>query len=260
MSDLDAIAARHEVPADAVGHLLDALVFGHGRMAQFSHPALGGMGQWHAGGMIMIGDMFDTGLKARVSALCDDLLPLVAEHGTRPGAMPGRWWPEGLGQPSGTGSQNGARYAVFPAERRLVIESDGRTSVYDTADHVIAGVSQQQSEGRRLGFSSQHGTVRLEDLAEIGRDAIPAKPIPAKPIPARPDAPARQSASLPASAAAPEIEAPRPVPASAEPAQKGAPGEPDVLSLLERLAELQRKGVLTEAEFSAKKTELLARL
>ncbi len=82
MPDLDAIAARHGVGLDAVRHLLDALARGHGRMAQFNHPDLGGMGQWSAGGMTMIGDMFNAGLKARVVALCDELAPLAT-------AMPG---------------------------------------------------------------------------------------------------------------------------------------------------------------------------
>ncbi|MBY0296841.1 MAG: SHOCT domain-containing protein, partial [Methylobacterium sp.] len=47
--------------------------------------------------------------------------------------------------------------------------------------------------------------------------------------------------------------------ASAVPASPVASGA-EILALLERLAELHRKGVLTEAEFVAKKTDLLARL
>jgi hypothetical protein len=43
-------------------------------MVELRHP-LGGMGQWTAGGMTMIGDMFNAGLKARVVALCDELAP-----------------------------------------------------------------------------------------------------------------------------------------------------------------------------------------
>jgi hypothetical protein len=37
-------------------------------------------------------------------------------------------------------------------------------------------------------------------------------------------------------------------------------GEADVLSALERLGELKKKGILTDEEFTAKKTELLSRL
>src|ERR1700691_2645343 len=53
--------------------LLGALAQGNGRQAQFNHPELGGMGQWSQGGMIMIGDMFNQGLKHRVDALCNEL-------------------------------------------------------------------------------------------------------------------------------------------------------------------------------------------
>ena len=44
---------------------------------------------------------------------------------------------------------------------------DGRVRVYDTGDHRIGGFSQQQSGGQSLSFSSQFGTVRLEDLQEV---------------------------------------------------------------------------------------------
>ena len=64
---------------------------------------------------------------------------------------------------------------------------------------------------------------------------------------------------------APETRPFEPEPFGAGPSSSPAPAGPagpagDVLTTLERLAELQRKGVLTEAEFAAKKAELLARL
>ena len=46
-------------------------------MAQFSHPEFGGSGQWMAGGAIMISDMFNNALKARVDALCNELSALI---------------------------------------------------------------------------------------------------------------------------------------------------------------------------------------
>ena len=64
---------RHGVSGDAVLTLLRALIAGGGAMAQFDHPELGGMGQWSRGGMVMVGDMFDHALKARVDALCSEL-------------------------------------------------------------------------------------------------------------------------------------------------------------------------------------------
>src|SRR5271165_2833630 len=70
-------AERHWVSLDAALALLGALAEGNGRQAQFNHPDFGGMGQWSQGGMIMVGDMFNHGLKARVDALCNELAGLV---------------------------------------------------------------------------------------------------------------------------------------------------------------------------------------
>lgn len=267
MPDLDAIAARHGVGPDAVRHLLDALTRGHGRMAQFNHPDLGGMGQWTAGGMTMIGDMFNSGLKARVVALCDELAPLATAESqgsgrgssqsqgsgsggswnqSSSGSWGGSWWPDGLGQPATSGSQNDTRYAFFPESRRLAIETGGRVTLYDTGDHQIGGVSQQQGSSYSLSFTSQHGPVRLEELPVVGNPAPNESRQEASP------APPAASYAAPAPEAYP--------PASSQVADAPAAPAGDVFGMIERLSELHRKGVLTEAEFAAKKTELLARL
>jgi hypothetical protein len=168
--DIADIAKRHRFSPDAARAVAEALRHGGGGMAQFNHPELGGMGQWAAGGMIMIGDMFNNALKARVDALCRDL---AAAPGPVPAAaeqQPGRsshWWPEGLGSASATGAQNDMRYACFPETRRLAVMRDGRVRVYDTGDHRIGGFSQQQSGSQSLSFTSQTGPVRLEDLKEV---------------------------------------------------------------------------------------------
>jgi hypothetical protein len=171
MSDSIAeIASRHGFSPDAARAVAEALRHGGGGMAQFNHPELGGMGQWAAGGMIMIGDMFNNGLKARVDALCRDLAaapgPVPAAAGQQSGQT-SHWWPEGLGSASATGAQNDMRYACFPAVRRLAVMRDGRVRVYDTGDHRIGGFSQQQSGSQSLTFTSQIGSVRLEDLREV---------------------------------------------------------------------------------------------
>src|SRR5918993_4697350 len=151
------VAQRHGVSADAVLTLLRALAAGHGTMAQFNHPDLGGMGQWTQGGMIMVGNMFDHGLKARVDALCTELAALLRDQpsirtaagsqtshwSSTPGVSlfvagagspAGMWWPPELGQPSSAGSQNDLRYAIFPAAHRLSIERGGQVTLYDTGD------------------------------------------------------------------------------------------------------------------------------
>ena len=58
--------------------LLQALLNSKGTMAQFDHRELGGAGQWMPGGMTMVGDMFNHGLKAKVDGLCSDLSQILA--------------------------------------------------------------------------------------------------------------------------------------------------------------------------------------
>lgn len=237
----DAVGRRHEVPADAVANLLAAMRRGGGRQAQFSHPALGGMGQWSRGGGIMIGDMFNHALKAKVERLCSELAQCADEDRlfAEPGGSGQDWWPVDLGRPSAVGSQNDEGYACFPQTRRLAIRSVGSVQLYDTGDHRISGVAQQQGGSRDLSFTSQHGTVRLSDLRRVEDDRSQHR---------------------------------QPSPDATEhtpPAHRGTPDrhdvpvphiDGDVIGLIERLHELQRNGVLTAEEFAAKKTELLARL
>jgi hypothetical protein len=50
----------------------------------------------------------------------------------------------------------------------LVIDDHGAITIYDTGSHQIFGVSQAQSADRTLTFTSQHGLVRVGDLAKVG--------------------------------------------------------------------------------------------
>lgn len=262
------VAQRHGVGTDAVFTLLMALVAGHGTQAQFSHPDLGGMGQWSQGGMIMVGDMFNNALKFRVDALCNELSGLLRStdlFAPAPssfqsqsqsgggvslfvaGSSNGGRWPSELGSPSSAGSQNDLHYAVFPAVRRLAIEQGGRITVYDTRDHHITGFSQQQGGDQSLTFTSQYGLVRVADLAQVDgsarADATP--PAPSPEFPATPFVPEQAPVSAPAAT-------PSPISSSTS--------DDDVFAKLERLAELHRKDVITAQEFEAKKAELLARI
>ena len=74
------LAQRYGVSTDAVMAMLQALVHGNGMMAQFNHPELGGSGQWMRGGMIMVGDMFNNSLKAKIDGLCTELSQLLAQQ------------------------------------------------------------------------------------------------------------------------------------------------------------------------------------
>ena len=169
---LEELASRHGFSVDAVRVMRDALQRGSGTQAQFSHPEFGGSGQWMQGGMTMVGDMFNDQLKGRVDSLCRDLVKLPDAEGPS-GSMSQQsdrrdaWWPQGLSNPSSTGGQNDARYAYFADAHRLVVDSGSRITVYDTGDHQISGVSQQQSGTRSLTFSSQHGPVAVAQLRVV---------------------------------------------------------------------------------------------
>jgi Short C-terminal domain len=244
------LSAKYGVSTDAVLAMLEAVRLGNGTMAQFSHPELGGRGQWMAGGMTMAGDMFNHGLQATVSGLASDLSSLLASTAvyvpaTGPVAAGGpvhqanldSWWPGELGRPGSSGSQDDSRYAVFAQARRLAVQSGGApVHVYDTLDHAIGGVQQQQGgQPGTLSFTSQHGTFTVESLPLVS----PAGTTPPSPAPA------------------------------ADPVQSTGPAERPalagtdagtVLAALERLGDLHRRGVLTDEEFAVKKAELLSRL
>ena len=74
------LAQRYGFSPAAVLCMLEAVIHGHGSMAQFNHPEFGGSGQWMPGGMTMLSDMFNYTLKGRVEGLCHDLANLVASQ------------------------------------------------------------------------------------------------------------------------------------------------------------------------------------
>ncbi|MGZ4971062.1 MAG: SHOCT domain-containing protein [Methylobacter sp.] len=264
------IAQRYHFSPDAVFSMLQSVINGNGSMAQFNHPEFGGSGQWMKGGMIMLGDMFNNGLKNSVSGLCQELSNLIAnqpdliqsgsfqsqQQGSQqqnnsgyqqqnnsgptgavslfvppPAGSSGNWWPAGLQFPNSTGAQNNVRYAYFATIRRLAIEANGHVTLYDTLDHQIGGFSQQQSVGGSITFTSQYGLVDVNTLPVISIDDVPVQ----TPMQSEP--------------------------AAANPVHTSVTGqEADIFSAIEKLADLKDKGILTEAEYNAKKTELLARL
>jgi hypothetical protein len=274
---LRSIAQRYGVSVDAASSMLESLVRGNGSMAQFNHPELGGYGQWMRGGMTMVGDMFNNGLKSLVDGLCNDLSRLLdnnpfqplpastgndwqtqgstqSQHqGTGMGALAWSpipsWWPAELGQPNSSGSQNNMRYAYFAAPRRLAIEQNGQVTVYDTLNHQIGGVSQQQSGGYSVSFTSQLGGVDLSQLPVVSGNA--------------PQAPQalgsydQSSQSEYAERGNSSYQQNNPPP---QRAQGSSESESDIFEKIERLAALRQKGVLSDDEFNAKKAELLARI
>lgn len=240
------LAQRYGVSNDAVTHMLYAVLNGNDTMAQFNHPELGGGGQWMQGGMTMVGDMFNYGLKAKVDGLCVELSNLLGGqqavfmpvsnptqfHGNR------NWWPDELGIASTTGGQNNTRYAYFPTTCRLAVDINGQVTVYNTLDHQIGGVSQQQGGNNSMTFSSQYGNVQVDQLPIVSVNGV-----------------------------APFVPAPAPAPAPYYPNNNNvsnnnpAPADNgDIFALIERLADLKQKGILNDDEFASKKAELLQRL
>jgi hypothetical protein len=255
--------------------MLQSVINGNGSMAQFNHREFGGSGQWMKGGMIMLGDMFNNNLKNSVGNLCQELANLIANQpgliqsgsfqsqnqGTQqqsnfggnqqqqnssgptgpvslfvppPAGSSGNWWPAGLQFPNSTGAQNNVRYAYFGNIRRLAIEANGHVTLYDTLDHQIGGFSQQQSVGGSITFTSQYGLVDVKTLPIISIDNVPVQtPVQSQPAP-----------SFQAS------------PVNTEVVNQDA----DIFGAIEKLANLKDKGILTDAEYSAKKAELLSRL
>lgn len=278
---INQLAQQYGFSPEAVAVMLQSLIAGHGTMAQFNHPEFGGTGQWMGSGMIMLSDMFNQALKAKVDALCHALSTLLSQQpemvrprstqtqyqGQQPMSPMGSsqqpksaglstptslfmspsegatsaWWPAELGHPSAVGTQNDIRYAYFRDPRRLAIVVNGQVTVYDTLDHQISGFSQQQAGGSSLTFTSQHGVVSLADLPVLTHPG---------------GAQQREAAALPEDTSAPQHE---PGLASADPSQRRAEAD-EIFTVMERLAELKAQGILTEEEYTAKKADLLRRL
>ncbi|MFK7861539.1 MAG: SHOCT domain-containing protein [Granulosicoccus sp.] len=259
------MSRRYNISAEAVEHMLISVNNGAGQMAQFNCPELGGSGQWMRGGMIMVGDMFNHGLKLTVDNLCNELSNLLANEQVfpeLPAGTPGsaNWWPAGLGSPISSGSQNNSRYALFAG--RLAVDVNGQVTVYDTLDHQIGGVSQQQGGNDSLNFSSQFGTVPVSSLPIVSGTG-------GSQAPDTHFASAQDSGSMTSSQAqfSPEhTKTDSDVQGIASSAntyvQPANSNESDrnIVALIEKLGQLHGAGVLSDEEFSTKKQELLARL
>lgn len=271
------IAQRHGFSFDAVQSMLHSVINGNGSMAQFSHFEFGGSGQWMQGGMTMISDMFNNNLKGRVDSLCSELSRLIlnqpdlirtgsfqsqTQNGNTsynsfgggsdasnnpnslfvPAPVQPDWWGPGLKWPNSSGGQNGMRYAWFSQARRLAMEVNGQVIIYDTLNHHIGGVSQQQSGGYSVTFSSQFGNVDLSSLPVISINGLP--PLPSTPPPAP-------------SYSNPPVQGNR---TSDNTAGAATSSSHDIFASLEKLAALQSRGILSEQEYASKKADLLSRL
>ncbi|AWN15310.1 SHOCT domain-containing protein [Salinisphaera sp. LB1] len=223
------LAQRHGFSRDAVRHMIRTVDAGWGGMAAFDHPEFGGPGQWMQGGMIMLSEPFNHSLRARVDALCSEIAGVYAADGPLTERSPQAGapaWPEYLGTPTATGSQGDLHYAWFADQHRLALMRHGQLQIFDTGDHRITGVAQQQGHSHgNIQFTSQNGTIDLASLTPIDNPTT------------KTDEPSTGPSS-----------------------SSNRRGGDDIIAAIERLGELRERGLLTEDEFKAKKTELLSRL
>ena len=242
---LSDLSNRYNISRDAVLHMLISVNNGGGSMAQFSSPELGGSGQWMRGGMTMVGDMFNNGLRNTVDNLCTELSNALANlqlFTVIPAGAPGsnQWWPGDLGSPFSSGAQNNTRYAIF--QGRLAVDIGGQVTVYDTLDHNIGGVSQQQGNDQSLTFSSQYGTVSVNQLPVVSGQVANQNV----------NQQADQNTVVESNFVA--------EPAYVETPKADVNTADEIIELIGKLAQLKDSGAITEQDFDAKKQELMARI
>ena len=249
------ISQKYGFSSDAVTHLLFSVINGGGTMAQFSHPELGGSGQWMQGGMLMIGDMFNNNLKCNVDALCYELSNIVSsqpdlqnrgsfqsqsqgsdtqQQGNFSGSSflvkpdpAQQWYPKELGSPNTSGSQNNLKYAYFSSSNRLAVQTNGSVWIYDTLNYHINGVSQQQGNGNSISFSGPSGDIILSQLPVVSINGVEQQAQPSN---------------------------------FNNPTEQQSGNSSEIFSNISQLADLRDKGILSEQEFNDKKAKLLARL
>ncbi len=237
------LSNRYNLSTDAIIYMIGAVNNGGGSMAQFNCPELGGGGQWMRGGMTMVGDMFNNGLKNTVDNLCSEISNALASTMIFPEAPKGTinsnlWWPTELGTPFSSGAQNNTRYAIF--QNRLAVDYNGHVTVYDTLDNNISGVSQQQGGNDSLTFSSQYGNILVSSLPIVSGN--------------------QNNQQAQNNFIEPTLNTNEPIQQPINNNSTSNESSEDVFVLIEKLATLLNSGVLTQDEFDTKKAELLSRI
>lgn len=285
------LSQRYNVSTDAVTTMLQAVSNGGGTMAQFFHSELGGGGQWMQGGMTMVGDMFNHGLKNKVDGLCSELSQLLQQQPFVPTPPPaprpafqnsggqsqsqggsGQWQ---SGQQQGSGNASfyvgGSSGSWWPAELgspngsgsqnniRYAYFSNARRLAVDIGGRVTVYDTLDNQIG---GVSQQQGVGGSVTLtSQYG--TIDVATLPVISVNGQPpqNAPQQNQQQQPA----PLNNPPPFVPNSHSNNNGNGSGttsdqEADIFAKIERLAGLQQKGMITQDEYATKKSELLSRL
>jgi hypothetical protein len=162
---LSDISAKTGFSEAALTVLQSAMIRGRGVQAQFNHPELGGMGQWSRGGMIQIGDMFNSALAARVALACE-LLSAHAKTAAREERDPADWWPVDFGKAGMQARQNDLEYAWFPNSNRLAVRQNGAVAMYDLGGLNFRGI------GAQSGAVVVHTDSGPRSLSELPRATL----------------------------------------------------------------------------------------
>ena len=225
------------------------------------------MGQWSQGGMIMVGDMFNHGLKAQVDGLCSELANALRGQSLLVAPVSSQSQKSGRVQPVRAGwlvvlVAGGTRPAELDrrAERRALCVLSGYASACDRARRPAHGLRHRRPPDRRRLPAA--GVRRLSHLHEPVRAGARGRPADRSTAESNAlDAPGAVVAPVappePLAGVSRPMAPPEPSPAPAAPVTSSAD---DLFDKIERLAALRAKGILTEEEFAAKKAELLARL
>ena len=161
---INGLAQQHQLSRDAIRALWVALQHGKGQQAQFNHPELGGMGQWMPG-MLMISDMNNYALKAKIDVICAELASAVKTSSTtRSTLTTTMWWLPKLGTPSSSGSQNNIAYAYFPQQQCIAVKTGQQVTYYNTSGRRISGVSAQNQQ---VFVEADGQRFRIETLPKI---------------------------------------------------------------------------------------------
>jgi hypothetical protein len=270
------IAQRYNFSPDAVFSMLQSVINGNGSMAQFNHREFGGSGQWMKGGMIMLGDMFNNGLKYSVGGLCQELSNLVANQ---PNLIQ-----TGSFQSQNQGTQQQENYSNPGSQQQNNGGPSGAVSLFvpppagSSGNWWPAGLQFPNSTGaqnnvryayfatiRRLAIEA-NGHVTLYDTLDhqiggfsqqqsVGGSItftsqyglVDVKTLPIISVDNEPPIPVQSQ---------PNPNNFQPAPVNTQMTNQ----EADIFGAIEKLAHLKEKGILTDNEYGAKKAELLSRL
>ncbi|UOA07740.1 SHOCT domain-containing protein [Methylobacter sp. S3L5C] len=281
------IAQRYNFSPDAVFSMLQSVIKGNGSMAQFNHREFGGSGQWMKGGMIMLGDMFNNGLKNSVGGLCQELSTLIANQpgliqsgsfqsqsqGNQEQSNFGNGYSNNNGgqqQQNGSGPVGAVSLFVPPPAgssgnwwpaglqnpNSTGAQNNVRYAYFATINRLAIDINGQVTLYDTLnhhigGFSQQQSTGgSVTFTSQFG--LVDVKNLPIISIDNVPVQKPLQAPSTPA-----------PVYTQANSVSNSSGNqnqEADIFGAIEKLAALKDKGILSDSEYSTKKAELLARL